>query len=196
MVKTRSTTESTNHTVFIYTYLKARFALIITNNNIVFHLKQKIMSEHLHCFSMHGNIDVNAFKVERKQFYHLSDSILVGEKRKKKKKSTSIREEINPTNTPSQEIDLKRKLSEASIDTKAKGVASKRKKNKNLTKVSDGETGLSSSGAGKDDSTRDVVPVRSKREKTLDANHPNLETKKAGKSLLPIGKSRKSKLYS
>ncbi|KAI3996466.1 hypothetical protein MKX01_001304 [Papaver californicum] len=69
-----------------------------------------------------------------------------------------------------------------------------REKRKRSTKISDGETGLSYSGVGKDDSTRDVVPVTSKHEKALDADHPTLETKKAGKILPPTGKSRKSKV--
>ncbi|KAI3939209.1 hypothetical protein MKX01_002077, partial [Papaver californicum] len=59
--------------------------------------------------------------------------------------------------------------------------------------ISDGETGLSYSGVGNDDSTGGVVPVTSKHEKALDADHPTLETKKAGKSLPPTGKSRMSK---
>ncbi|RZC79440.1 hypothetical protein C5167_003625 [Papaver somniferum] len=90
--------------------------------------------------------------------------------------------------------DLKRKLSEASPDTGAKDVSNTRVKKKKSIKISDGETGLLNSGARKDGSTSDVVPMTSKSEKPSVAEHPSLETKKAGKSLPPTGKSKKLKV--
>ncbi|KAI3910275.1 hypothetical protein MKX01_030101 [Papaver californicum] len=90
------------------------------------------------------------------------------------------RDQIVHSLQPSEEIDLKRKLSEASLDTEAKDVANSRNKKNRSTKLSDGETGLSYSGVGKDDSTSGVVPVTSKHEKALDADHLTLETKKVG----------------
>ncbi|KAI3970354.1 hypothetical protein MKX01_024001 [Papaver californicum] len=109
---------------------------------------------------------------------------LVSEKRKKK--LASFQKEVNSVVTPSEEIDLKRKLLDASVDTETKDIANTRKKKKRTSKTSDAETCLLSAGAENDDSTRDVVPVASKPEKALD-------TKKAGKSLPPTGKSRTSK---
>ncbi|RZC84577.1 hypothetical protein C5167_047362 [Papaver somniferum] len=79
---------------------------------------------------------------------------------------------------PSEEKDLKHK---STLDTKATYVASPRKRP--ISKIFDGKTGigLSNLGAGKDDSTRNVVPV---------ADHPS----KTCKSLPPIGKSKTSKV--
>ncbi|KAI3877605.1 hypothetical protein MKX03_037738 [Papaver bracteatum] len=108
---------------------------------------------------------------------------LVGEKRKRK--LASFRE-VNCVVTPSEEINLKHKLLDASVDTETKDIANTRKKKKRTTKISDAETCLPSAGAENDDSTRDVVPVTSEPEKALD-------TRKAGKSLPPTGKSRTSK---
>ncbi|KAI3932294.1 hypothetical protein MKW98_025014 [Papaver atlanticum] len=108
----------------------------------------------------------------------------------KKKKKNPV-QQVKATAAPS---DLKRKLSEASSDTEAKDVCNTRVKKKRSIKISDGETGLLNSGAGKDGSTSDVVPMTSKSEKALVADHPSLETKKAGKSLPPTGKSKKLKV--
>ncbi|XP_026381507.1 uncharacterized protein LOC113276143 isoform X2 [Papaver somniferum] len=108
---------------------------------------------------------------------------LVSEKRKRK--LASFRE-VNCVATPSEEINLKHKLLDASVDTVTKDIANTRKKKKRTTKTSDAETCLPSAGAENDDSTRDIVPVTSEPEKALD-------TRKAGKSLPPTGKSRTSK---
>ncbi|KAI3875861.1 hypothetical protein MKW92_034649, partial [Papaver armeniacum] len=112
---------------------------------------------------------------------------------KKKKKNPANMQQAKATAAPS---DLKRKLSEASPDTEAKDVSNTTVKKKRSIKISDGETGLLNSGAGKDGSTSDVVPMTSKSEKALVADHPSLETKKAGKSLPPTGKSKKLKVKS
>ncbi|KAI3930039.1 hypothetical protein MKW92_014899 [Papaver armeniacum] len=111
--------------------------------------------------------------------------------KKKKKKNPASIQQVKATAAPS---DLKRKLPEASPDTEAKDVSNTRVKKKRSIKISDGETGLLNSGAGEDVSTSDVVPMTSKSEKPLVAEHPSLETKKAGKSLPPTGKSKKLKV--
>ncbi|MCL7051371.1 hypothetical protein MKW94_023789 [Papaver nudicaule] len=114
----------------------------------------------------------------------------VSEKGKKKKKKPSIGEEVNST-AESEETGVKRKLSDASLDTEVKDVVNARKK-KMTNEISDGKSGLSSSRAGKDDSTTVEVPETSKREEASNADHPS-QTKKSGKRLLPTGKSSKLK---
>ncbi|KAI3894614.1 hypothetical protein MKW92_035430 [Papaver armeniacum] len=99
----------------------------------------------------------------------------------KKKKNPAI-QQVKSIATPS---DLKRKLSEASLDTEAKVISKTRIEKKRCTKVSDAETGLLNSGAGKNDSTNNVVPVISMTsEKALVADHPRLEARKAVKTVV------------
>ncbi|MCL7048038.1 hypothetical protein MKW94_017907 [Papaver nudicaule] len=98
-----------------------------------------------------------------------------GEKAEKKKKP-SVLEEATSTVMPSEGKDLKRKLTEASLKTRKKKKMEKMRLSP--TEISDGENGLSSSGAGKEVSTVDVVPETSKRVEASDADHPSGKSRK------------------
>ncbi|OVA17601.1 HAD-like domain [Macleaya cordata] len=71
-------TASKPYTVFVDTNLDTHLVTIGSDEDTVRDLKQKIMSEHLHCFPKIGEITIQAMKVRRKGcFYHISDSMLV-----------------------------------------------------------------------------------------------------------------------
>ncbi|KAF6157551.1 hypothetical protein GIB67_004489 [Kingdonia uniflora] len=67
-----------SETIFIDTDLDTHLAIIISNEDTVLQLKQKIIVEHSRCFPDIGEIIVRALKVRlRSNLYHLSDSMLV-----------------------------------------------------------------------------------------------------------------------
>ncbi|GAB4840514.1 hypothetical protein Ancab_021283 [Ancistrocladus abbreviatus] len=64
--------------VFVDTNLDTHLALIVSDVDTVFNLKQKILFEHPRCFPDKGEIEIHALKVKRKgHYYHLSDSMPV-----------------------------------------------------------------------------------------------------------------------
>lgn len=66
------------YTVFINTSLDTHLAIIVSDVDTVSELKKKIMYEHPSCFPDFGRIQIHSVKVKRKRnFYHLSDSMLV-----------------------------------------------------------------------------------------------------------------------
>ncbi|GFZ21186.1 COP1-interacting protein 4 [Actinidia rufa] len=71
-------TTSSHNTVFIDTNLDTHLATIVSDTDTVYDLKRKIVIEHPKCFPNVGEIKILALKVKRnRNFYHLSDSMLV-----------------------------------------------------------------------------------------------------------------------
>ncbi|KAF8399836.1 hypothetical protein HHK36_015708 [Tetracentron sinense] len=69
---------SAAYPVFIDTNLNTHLAMIVSDEDSVRDLKNKIMIEHPLCFPNIGEITIHALKVKRKGcFYHLSDSMLI-----------------------------------------------------------------------------------------------------------------------